>query len=187
MRLLLLESEPAVISRIQSIFPFPILLDHTPSLSEARRIALQENIEAILLCRLEWLPVVRDRLWGIPIIFLPLERKEVQRLRTFPLRPELPLCWGSLQLLPSQQRVFLGKQNVALRKMEYQLLISFLKYPETTLRYSFLLQHTWEGWHRPKLNTLHRHVSNLRQRLSMQTADVRITTVHGVGYRLEAL
>lgn len=186
MRLLLLESEPANILRIQSIFSFPITVDHTASLEKAHSYITEHQVEALIFCHLEWLPTLQEAQLPIPLVFVPVSRSDLRQLGVFPFR-EQPLQFARLQLFPLRRQVVFGKHELLFRKTEYELLQNFLKYPETTLKYSFLIQHTWLGWHRPKLNTLHRHISNLRQKLRLQATGVRIKTVQGVGYRLEAL
>jgi len=186
MRLLLLESEPANISRIQSIFSFPITVDHTPSLAQARSITAKQEVEALIFCHLEWLPTLQEFSWKIPLVFLPLGPRELRKIASLSAG-DFTLKFARLRLYPSRHQVKVGQKEIFLPKTEYTLLQYFLKYPETTLQYSFLIQHTWLGWHQPKLNTLHRHISNLRRRLGGQSPKLRIQTVSGVGYRLEGL
>lgn len=186
MRLLLLESEPANISRIQSLFSFPITVDHTASFPHTLFLAQQNEIDAVIFCHLNWLPLLQGTKLPVPLIFVPLASRDLQLLDVYPVH-EHSLRFGRLEIFPLRRQVVFGKKELFLRKTEYDLLLSFLKYPETTLRYTFLIQHTWLGWHRPKVNTLHRHISNLRRKLRHQAGRVCIKTVYGVGYRLEAL
>lgn len=183
MRLLLIESHRHVISQVQSIVPFVFSFDTISPYADLQPVLHQKKYDAIVICREELFPLVRRLSGTIPVVFVPFlqlaQESAVQNMKR--------LRFGSLTLFVHQKTVHSGRKLLVLRKKEYLLLQSFLQFPQMTLQYSFLLQQAWEGWHRPSETTLQKHISNLRKELRRSGAQVTIKTLHGVGYRLEAL
>lgn len=182
MRLLLVEPNRYLITKVQSTFPFVFSLDAVSNFSEAKKLLLRKQYDAVLICRQKLFHLIHTQEKTVPIVFLPFTLTEQSLSLT-----EKNLRFGSLTLFIHQKEAYSDAYMLNLRKKEYQLLQNFLKYPQTTLKYSFLLQQMWDSWHKPQLTTLQRHVANLRQELKRCHATVRITTLHGVGYRLETL
>ncbi|WP_207758336.1 response regulator transcription factor [Aliamphritea spongicola] len=89
----------------------------------------------------------------------------------------------NLNLSPLRQEALIDQQPVELTRTEFQILQHLLQHAEQAVRKQQLslevLGRELESYDR----SLDVHVSNLRKKL--QQADISITTVRGVGYRLE--
>ncbi|OOS00679.1 two-component system response regulator QseB [Canicola haemoglobinophilus] len=81
---------------------------------------------------------------------------------------------------PSQRKVFLRNEEIALTTREYKLLELFMFNKERVLTRNFIEEklYTWDD--EVSSNALEVHIYNLRQKLGKQF----IRTVHGVGYAL---
>lgn len=90
---------------------------------------------------------------------------------------------GELKLYPSQRKVYVGKDELALTLREFDLLAFLMKSPGTVFNRETLLQRVW-GWDFDGgSRTVDVHVQTLRQKLG--SASDMIETVRGVGYRLK--
>lgn len=87
---------------------------------------------------------------------------------------------GALKFDPSQRKVFLRNEEVALTTREYHLLELFMHNKERVLTRAAIEEklYTWDD--EVSSNALEVHIYNLRQKLGKSS----IRTVHGVGYAL---
>lgn len=88
----------------------------------------------------------------------------------------------SLSLCPGQRLCRLGKKEVTLTRMEFDLLEYFLRHPDRVLTRGHLLQYVWGGEPTMTTGTVNKHVETLRRKLG--PVGRRIETVVRVGYVL---
>jgi DNA-binding response OmpR family regulator len=113
-------------------------------------------------------------------------------LRRGPGRPRTPVqSVGSLRIDLTAHRCLLGDHEVRLRPKEFDLLARLAAEPGRAVRRETLMTDVWqENWF-GSTRTLDVHVGWIRRRLRDTAAraavtPVRITTVRGHGFRLEA-
>jgi DNA-binding response OmpR family regulator len=86
---------------------------------------------------------------------------------------------GSIQIMPDSRVVTLAGEQIALTRMEFDLLVFLAEHPRRVFFRSQLLQSVW-GYKVTGERTVDVHVRRLRVKLG----DSFVTTVRGVGYRL---
>ena len=98
------------------------------------------------------------------------------------------LSIGPVCLYPSQARVTCHGQELSLTAMEYRLLLLFMRHPGQALTRNQLIQSLWDmDGVFVEDNTLSVYVRRLREKLGdTDSAAPLITTVRGLGYRMEA-
>lgn len=101
-------------------------------------------------------------------------------LLTSPVLTAFGLC-----LDPHSHRLDYDGVSVTLSKKESALLGYFMKNPGQTLPRAMILSYVWGSSCDVEDGNLDNYVYFLRRRLKALKAPARLTTVHGVGYRLE--
>ena len=96
------------------------------------------------------------------------------------------LTFSGLQLNPLNHQLSYSQTVVTLSKKEAALLSYFMKNPNQTLPRSMILSYVWGSTSDVEEGNLDNYVYFLRRRLKALMAPVKLTTVHGVGYRLES-
>lgn len=98
------------------------------------------------------------------------------------------LEWGDLQLDPSTYEASYGLNPIRLTPKEYALLELLLRNGRRVLSRSAMIEHAWSLESPPEEHTVKVHIRGLRQKLKAAGAATDlIETVHGMGYRLNAL
>ena len=92
---------------------------------------------------------------------------------------------GNLSLDPEAHRVSVAGRALSLTLSEYRLLAGMMRHPDRVHSRADLLDACLEESDALE-RTIDSHVSNLRRKLVQADADVALTTVRGVGYRLES-
>ena len=92
-----------------------------------------------------------------------------------------------LHLQPDSHLLEYNGISLTLSKKESALLEYFMKNPGQTLLRSMLLSYVWGSSSDVEEGNLDNYVYFLRRRLKSLKAPVKLTTVHGVGYRIESL
>ncbi len=113
----------------------------------------------------------------------------VARVRAIGRRREAPdhrLVVGDVVLDPLEQRVWVADTEVTLSRREFAMLTSLMENAGRVVSRSRLFDDVWDGDVDIRSNAIDVHMSRLRQRLE-RSAQVRVRTLRGVGYRLEAL
>lgn len=98
------------------------------------------------------------------------------------------LVWrfGPLTIWPKRAYVTVGEQEVVLTALEYRLLLTFAANAGQVLSRNQLLEGIWDvAGNYVNDNTLTVYIKRLREKLAEAGDDGRITTVRGLGYRLE--
>lgn len=95
------------------------------------------------------------------------------------------LSAGDVQMDLAKHLVLVKGKPVDLTKKEFQLLEYFLRHPGQVLTKSTLESRVWEMEFAPDSNTVEVHVNHLRDKISNGKRPM-ITTLRGIGYRLES-
>ena len=90
-----------------------------------------------------------------------------------------------LTLTPGSRRLDFGDMSLTLSKKEAALLEFFLKNPGQTLPRPRILSYVWGLSSEVEDGNLDNYIYFLRRRLKSLDAPIKLTTVHGIGYRLE--
>lgn len=97
-------------------------------------------------------------------------------------RPDT-LSHGDLVMATSQRTAQLNGVELALTKVEYDLLVALTERPEQLVTRQQLLDQVWgPNWTDSHLVDV--HVANLRKKIRPASGDVEVVTVRGLGYRL---
>ena len=105
--------------------------------------------------------------------------------RSGSLPPSDPLSLSGLPLDPEQRLLSCGSASLTLSRRESSLLEFFMRNPCRTLPRSQILSYVWGACSEVEEGNLDNYVYFLRRRLKAIDAPVCLTTVHGIGYRLE--
>lgn len=107
------------------------------------------------------------------------------QLRRAQSGPRTQLIVGDLTIDTSARRVWLGGDEVELRAKEFDLLNRLAADAGTALSRETLMSDVWdENWF-GSTKTLDFHIAALRRKLDAPQRPSRITTLRGIGYRLE--
>ncbi len=94
--------------------------------------------------------------------------------------------YGELRIDTAAHEVTIGATPVALRRLEYALLVYLARDPVRVYTKDELLREVW-GFRLPgSTRTLDSHASRLRRKLAHAGAEGLVCATHGVGYRLAA-
>jgi two-component system OmpR family response regulator len=96
------------------------------------------------------------------------------------------LVVGDLVLDPLSQRVWRGDTEVELSRREFAVLRALMENAGRVVSRSFIFDRVWDGEADLSSNAIDVHVSKLRARIDRPFGTDTITTMRGVGYRLEA-
>ncbi|MEO1622456.1 MAG: response regulator [Cyanobacteria bacterium J06632_3] len=96
------------------------------------------------------------------------------------------LQWGDLCLDPRSSEVSCRNQPIAVTPKEYALLELFLRNPSRIFSLDNLLDKVWAYDDAPSVGSVRTHIKGLRQKLKKAGLTDIITTVYGLGYRLNA-
>jgi two-component system OmpR family response regulator len=98
---------------------------------------------------------------------------------------EAVLQAGDLELDPAAHRATIGGRALALSEKQFALLGFLLRHRGQVVTRAMVLQEVFGYSFDPGTNIVDVHVGHLRQKIDRPGAPSRITTVRGVGYRLE--
>jgi DNA-binding response OmpR family regulator len=94
---------------------------------------------------------------------------------------------GDLVIEPAQFRVSVAGKPARLRLKEFQLLLALAGSPGVLMTRQKLAQQVWGYEYLPSTRTIDVHVRRLRQAIEEPSAFTYVHTVHGLGYRFEAM
>jgi two-component system OmpR family response regulator len=98
---------------------------------------------------------------------------------------ETVLRAGGLELHPAAHRATLDGQELSLSEKQFALLEFLLRHRGRVVTRAMVLEEVFGYTFDPGTNLVDVHVGHLRQKIDRAGAPSRITTVRGVGYRLE--
>ena len=114
----------------------------------------------------------------------------VARLRALlrrgaPQRPAV-LAAGDLLLDPAARTVTRGSTPIELTAREFSLLEYLIRDPGRVVGRLELLDHVWDAYGASEANVVEVYIGYLRRKIDAPFGRKAVTTVRGVGYRLEA-
>lgn len=116
--------------------------------------------------------------------YLELRARLRALLRRSQAKPEdAPIEIGPLRIDPAGHAATLHREQLELRRMEYELLLHLASDPSRVFRKQELLRAVWGFRSEGSTRTLDTHASRLRRKLSA-AGEQWIVSVRGVGYRL---
>jgi two-component system OmpR family response regulator len=92
---------------------------------------------------------------------------------------------GKLTMHRKTYQVLDDGESLTLPLKEFELLFKLASYPERTFSREQLIEDIWGYDFRGNDRTLDVHISRLRERFPEETHSFKITTIRGLGYRLE--
>ena len=93
---------------------------------------------------------------------------------------------GSFKFYPEQNKLIKEAEEIALSKKECELLALFIERPNEVIKRDELTKKVWEDNGVFVGRSLDTYISKLRKKLKSDSS-VKLTNVHGVGYKLELL
>lgn len=111
-----------------------------------------------------------------------LARVEVQ-LRSCVQKEEF-LTVGELRVDEDSRQVLVGKEEVKLTRMEYDILLLMMKHPNQVFSKGQIFEQVWDYQAIGNEDSVKVHISNLRTKISQYTDQKVIETVWGIGFRL---
>ncbi len=96
------------------------------------------------------------------------------------------LVVGDLVLDPPSQRVWRGDSEIELSRREFAVLRALMENAGRVVSRSYIFNEVWDGEADLSSNAIDVHVSKLRARIDKPFGTDSITTLRGVGYRLES-
>jgi DNA-binding response OmpR family regulator len=103
------------------------------------------------------------------------------------LNTERTIEVGDLVLEPSEFRAQVGGEPVRLRLKEFQLLLALASHPGVLMTRQKLAEQVWGYEFLPSTRTIDVHVRRIRQMVEDRSAFRYVHTVHGLGYRFDAV
>ena len=91
---------------------------------------------------------------------------------------------GSFQFYPEQNKLVKQAEEISLSKKECELLSIFIEKPNQIIKREELSKKVWEDQGVIVGRSLDTYISKLRKKLKADT-NIKLTNVHGVGYKLE--
>ncbi len=96
------------------------------------------------------------------------------------------IVYKNIELLDSERKVLVNKEEIKLTSKEYDILKLLFRYPKKVFTKSNLYQSIWGDDVYIDDNTLNVHISNLRNKIAKFDKDEEyIETVWGIGFRLK--
>jgi len=120
----------------------------------------------------------------------PFEPKEllfriVAILRRLDKKNQVTMQVGQLIIDRRSFEVVIGEDTLVLPLKEFELLALLASRPHQVFTRSYIMEQVWGYDYDGDEQTLNTHVKRIRERLNRYDTAVEITTVRGVGYKLE--
>jgi two-component system, OmpR family, response regulator len=103
------------------------------------------------------------------------------------LQPSGALIIGDLQLDRQSRSVSRNGTTIPLRRKEFALLECLMAHAGSVVSRETLKRYVWQGADDLWTNTVDVHIKHLRDKIDRPFGATLIKTVHGLGYKLEAL
>ena len=108
-------------------------------------------------------------------------------LRRLDKKNQITIPVGKLFIDRRSFEVVVGEDTLVLPLKEFELLALLASRPNQVFTRSFIMEQVWGYDYEGDEQTLNTHVKRIRERLHRYITDVEITTVRGVGYKLEVI
>lgn len=92
---------------------------------------------------------------------------------------------GDVLIDRASYRIFMGSKEQTLPLKEFELLFKLATHPQQTFSREQLIEDIWGFDYEGDERTVDVHIKRLRQRFSYEDCPFKITTIRGLGYRLE--
>lgn len=121
----------------------------------------------------------------------PFEMKELSaRIRALLRRPQAfsgsKLQVGDLSLEPNTFKVMRGQDEINLLPKEFALLEFLMRHPNQVFSAEALLDRVWSSDSEASPETIRTYIKRLRKKIDVDGQASILSTVHGVGYKLDA-
>ncbi len=83
-----------------------------------------------------------------------------------------------------ERKVYIEEKEVGLTKLEYELLLFFLKHKQKILDRDILLHEVWKDDKEVQKRTINVTINRLRKKIDPTGEKVYIVPIHGIGYKL---
>lgn len=93
---------------------------------------------------------------------------------------------GSFHFYPEQNKLIKASEEISLSRKECELLAIFIAHPNQVIKREELTKKVWEDHGVIVGRSLDTYISKLRNILK-EDSSIKISNVHGVGYKLEIL
>ena len=122
----------------------------------------------------------------------PFEPKELlfriaAILRRLDKKNQVTIKVGRLVIDRRSFEVVIGEDTLVLPLKEFELLALLASRPNQVFTRSFIMEQVWGYDYDGDEQTLNTHVKRIRERLHRYESGVEITTVRGVGYKIEVI
>lgn len=122
----------------------------------------------------------------------PFEPKELlfriaAILRRFDKKNQVTIKVGRLVIDRRSFEVVIGEDTLVLPLKEFELLALLASRPNQVFTRSYIMEQVWGYDYDGDEQTLNTHVKRIRERLHRYEPGVEITTVRGVGYKVEVI
>ncbi|KOP70746.1 heme transporter CcmC [Lysinibacillus sp. FJAT-14745] len=122
----------------------------------------------------------------------PFEPKELlfriaAILRRLDKKNQVTIQVGRLVIDRRSFEVIIGDDTLVLPLKEFELLALLASRPNQVFTRSYIMEQVWGYDYDGDEQTLNTHVKRIRERLHRYETDVEITTVRGVGYKVEVI
>jgi DNA-binding response OmpR family regulator len=94
---------------------------------------------------------------------------------------------GHVVIDSASYKVSIGNQDITLPLKEFELLFKLAIHQQKTFSREQLIEDIWGFDYEGDERTVDVHIKRLRQRFSQDDCPFKITTIRGLGYRLEVL
>lgn len=108
-------------------------------------------------------------------------------LRRLDKKNQITIQVGRLIIDRRSYEVAIGENTLVFPLKEFELLALFASRPNQVFTRSFIMEQVWGYDYEGDEQTLNTHIKRVRERLNHYITDVEITTVRGVGYKLEVI
>ncbi|MBX9692323.1 MAG: response regulator transcription factor [Cyanobacteria bacterium] len=120
----------------------------------------------------------------------PFHMKELSaRIRSLLRReivsPAVTLQIGEIVLDPKARTVTRGGEQVHLEPREFNLLEFLFRHPNVAFSSEALIQRVWESYSHTTSETLRSYIKSIRKKVDTPGKPSIITTVHGLGYKVQ--
>ncbi|TCP57933.1 DNA-binding response OmpR family regulator [Tumebacillus sp. BK434] len=106
-------------------------------------------------------------------------------LRRYQLAADDAVAIGGTVIDRGRFEVRIGEREVLLPRREFELLFQLASAPDRVFTRDQLLDSVWGAGYQGDARTIDVHIKRLRERFAGQQQDFVITTVRGIGYKLE--